>query len=78
MLEFGGVIAFGVDIRDLFEFEGSLKGNGIHIAAANEESAGLIKVAFSDFGDGVVLFENAFDEAGDGFDFLHELASGVA
>lgn len=78
MLEFSGVIAFGVDIRDLFEFKSSFEGDGIHITAANEESTGLIKVAFSNFGDGVVLFENAFDEVGNGFDFPYELAPGVA
>lgn len=38
----------------------------------------MIEVSFGDFGNGVVLFENAFDEGGDGFDFFDHLDAGLA
>lgn len=55
VLEFGGVVAFGVNVRDLFKFERAFQGDGIQVAPADEEGRALVEIAALDGGDVVVI-----------------------
>jgi hypothetical protein len=66
MFHFAGGVAFGVDVGDFFEFEGAFEGDGV-VVAASEEEAMIFMGEF--WGEGLDLgvegFEGGFYEGGD-------------
>ncbi len=72
VFHFAGGIALGIDVADLFKFEGGLEAGSEHVVAAEEEEAVVGGVFFGQRLDGVVLMEDLFDFGGKGLDLVKE------
>jgi hypothetical protein len=66
MFHFAGGVAFGVDVGDFFEFEGAFEGDGVVVAASEEEAMVFLCEFWGEGLDlGVEVFEGGFYEGGD-------------
>ena len=74
MLQLGGVIALGVHIGDLFQFEGALEGGGEHVAAPDEEGVVGVGILLRDRLDLRLALQHRRGE----FRYARELAHHVA
>lgn len=70
VLEFAGRIAIGVDVGDLFEFEGGFQAGGEHVAAAHKEKVVVAAVFFCELFDVGGVVEDLLDLGGDLFEPL--------
>ncbi len=81
VFHFRGGEAFGVDVADFLEFECAFEGDGVVVAATEEEPVVAVDVLFGDALDFVGLFEYASDLVGDfaeaGEEFIEHLLAHV-
>jgi hypothetical protein len=66
VLEFAGGIGLGVDVGDFLELEGALPGDGVLVAAAQEEGVMFVRELLGDEGHAGVQGQKVAGPAGQG------------